>query len=166
MTASFDETVTLDLTVNGEPRHLTVPANRTLASLLREDLGLTGAKLACSRAVCGACTVLIDGAPVAACAQFAFQVDGAAITTIEGLAGPGGTLDPVQQAFKEMSAFQCGYCTAGMILLARALLNENPEPDRATIVDWVSSNICRCTGYQMIVEAVERAAAIARERAA
>ncbi|MBL8662598.1 MAG: (2Fe-2S)-binding protein, partial [Candidatus Odyssella sp.] len=134
------------------------------ADLLRDQWGLTGTKIGCDQATCGACTVLVDGAPMAACATFAWQADGASVTTIEGLAA-GGALDPVQEAFKAKSAFQCGYCTPGMILSARALLARNPAPDRAAIRDWLSANVCRCTGYQMIVEAVEDAARRLREGA-
>ncbi len=150
------------LTINGESRRFTVAPNRVLADLIRDDCTLTGTKIGCDQAVCGACTVLVDGVPTASCAIFAWQADGKSVTTIEGLAR-GGALDPVQEAFKANSAFQCGYCTPGMILLAKALLAENPEPDRATIRSWLSANICRCTGYQMIVEAVEDAARRLRE---
>jgi carbon-monoxide dehydrogenase small subunit len=134
-----------------------------LADLLRDDLALTGTKVACDQAVCGACTVLIDGVPTAACATFAWQAEGRRVLTIEGLARD-GRLDPVQQAFKAKSAFQCGYCTPGMIMLAKGLLDRNSTPDRATIKAWLQANICRCTGYQMIVEAVEDAARLMREQ--
>jgi aerobic carbon-monoxide dehydrogenase small subunit len=144
--------------VNGTAHVLDVPTSLVLADLLREELGLTGTKVACDQAVCGACTVLVDGRPVAACSTFAFQVDGRAVLTIEGLRRADGTPSPVQQAFAERSAFQCGYCTSGMILLATALLAARPLPDRATVVGWLGANVCRCTGYQMIVEAVEDAA--------
>jgi carbon-monoxide dehydrogenase small subunit len=144
--------------VNGTAHRLEVPTSLMLVDLLRDELGLTGTRVACDQAVCGACTVLVDGRPAAACSTFAFQVDGRSVVTIEGLRAPDGTLDPVQQAFVEASAFQCGYCTGGMILLTRALLAAHPRPDRETIVRWLGANICRCTGYQMIVEAVEQAA--------
>jgi carbon-monoxide dehydrogenase small subunit len=150
--------VALRIEVNGSPHTVEVPTHLMLVDLLRDRLGLMGTRLACDQAVCGACTVLVDGAPVAACSTFAFQVDGRAVLTIEGLRGPDGRLDPVQQAFVERSAFQCGYCTSGMILLTKALLAAHPRPDRATIVRWLGANVCRCTGYQMIVEAVEDAA--------
>jgi carbon-monoxide dehydrogenase small subunit len=150
--------VALRIEVNGSPHTVDVPTHLMLVDLLRDRLGLMGTRLACDQAVCGACTVLVDGAPVAACSTFAFQVDGRAVLTIEGLRGGDGRLDPVQQAFVERSAFQCGYCTSGMILLTKALLAAHSRPDRATIVRWLGANVCRCTGYQMIVEAVEDAA--------
>jgi len=150
--------VAVRVAVNGTAHAVEVPAHLMLADLLRDRLGLTGTRVACDQAVCGACTVLVDGAPVAACSTFAFQVDGRSVLTIEGLGGPDGRLDPVQQAFVERSAFQCGYCTSGMILLTKALLAADPRPDRATIVRWLGANVCRCTGYQMIVEAIEDAA--------
>jgi carbon-monoxide dehydrogenase small subunit len=146
--------------LNGERRNSIVAGNTLLIDYLREIEQLKGAKIGCSRGVCGSCTVLIDGIPVAACSKFAFQIDGAAITTIEGLT-KGSILDPVQQAFVENAAFQCGYCTPGMILIANALLERNPNPDRDTIIDWISSNICRCTGYAQIITAVEDAARLA-----
>lgn len=150
-------TQTVALRVNGKPWRGDIPAETMLSDVLRDDLRLTGAKIGCDQAVCGACTVLVDGAPVAACSTFAFMADGAAVETIEGQASD-GALSAVQAAFKGNSAFQCGYCTPGFILLATALLRENPAPDRATIREWLSANICRCTGYQMIIEAVETAA--------
>jgi aerobic carbon-monoxide dehydrogenase small subunit len=149
--------VTLRFTLNGKPVEREIPANRLLADLLRDDLGCTGAKVGCSRGVCGACTALIDGQPIATCSTFAFQVDGCNVTSIEGMARD-GALHPIQQAFVDHAAFQCGYCTAGMILLTKALLAHEPNPDRDTIVEWISSNICRCTGYASIVEAVQDAA--------
>jgi carbon-monoxide dehydrogenase small subunit len=158
------ELIPIALTLNGRALRTSVSPATMLADLLRDQCGLTGTKIGCDQATCGACTVLVNGAPMASCATFAWQVDGVAVTTIEGLAA-NGTLDPVQEAFKAKSAFQCGYCTPGMILAARALLNENPAPDRAMIRDWLSANVCRCTGYQMIIEAVEDAARRVREAA-
>ncbi|MFO0987230.1 MAG: (2Fe-2S)-binding protein [Alphaproteobacteria bacterium] len=158
------EPIAIALTLNGRALRASVAPQMLLADLLRDQWGLTGTKIGCDQATCGACTVLVDGAPMAACATFAWQADGAAVTTIEGLAA-GGALDPVQEAFKAKSAFQCGYCTPGMILSAKALLARNPAPDRAAIRDWLSANVCRCTGYQMIVEAVEDAARRLREGA-
>jgi aerobic carbon-monoxide dehydrogenase small subunit len=151
------ETLRVRFKVNGRGFDRVVPANRVLADVLRDDLALTGTKIGCDQGVCGACTVLADGRPIAACATFAWQVDGARIATIEGL-GKDGALDPVQAAFKERSAFQCGYCTPGLILSVKALLARQPKPDRATIQDWLGANICRCTGYLMLIEAVEDAA--------
>ncbi len=156
------EPIAIALTLNGRVLRASVAPQMLLADLLRDQWGLTGTKIGCDQATCGACTVLVDGAPMAACATFAWQADGAAVTTIEGLAA-GSALDPVQEAFKARSAFQCGYCTPGMILSAKALLARNPAPDRAAIRDWLSANVCRCTGYQMIVEAVEDAARRLRE---
>jgi carbon-monoxide dehydrogenase small subunit len=149
--------VRLSFTLNGKRVERDAPTNRTLADLLRDDLGCTGTKVGCGRGACGACTALVDGRPVATCSAFAFQVDGCDVTSIEGLARD-GALHPIQQAFVDHAAFQCGYCTAGMVLLTKALLDHEPNPDRETIVEWVSSNICRCTGYALIVEAVQDAA--------
>lgn len=149
--------VPLRFSLNGQTIERSVPANRLLADLLRDDLGCTGTKVGCSRGVCGACTTLVDGRPVASCSTFAFQVDGCALISIEGLAQD-GVLDVVQQAFVDHAAFQCGYCTAGMILLTKALLAQHPAPGRETIVEWLSANVCRCTGYALIIEAVEDAA--------
>lgn len=147
----------ITLTVNGLPRTLEVAPEEVLADLLRDRLGLTGCRIGCDQGVCGACTVLADGVPVAACSAFAFALDGAAITTIEGLSD--GALHPVQQAFAVTGAVQCGYCTAGMILSTVALLARHPAPDEATIRAWLGSNLCRCTGYARILEAVQAAAA-------
>jgi len=159
---SAPETIPITLTLNGRALRASVAPATMLADLLRDHCGLTGTKIGCDQATCGACTVLVSGAPTASCATFAWQTDGAAVTTIEGLAA-NGALDPVQEAFKAKSAFQCGYCTPGMILAAKALLAQHPSPDRAAIRDWMSANVCRCTGYQMIVEAVEDAARRMRE---
>jgi carbon-monoxide dehydrogenase small subunit len=149
--------IAIDFEINGEGRYDIVAPHIMLVDYLRDTLQLKGARIGCSRGVCGACTVLIDGKPVAACSVFAFQIDGARVTTVEGLAA-GGKLDPVQQAFVENAAFQCGYCTAGFILLVKAMLAQDPAPTRETIVDWLSSNVCRCTGYAQIISAVEDAA--------
>lgn len=158
MSALKHDTLPLRLTVNGAAWQGEAPVTLMLADLLRDDLRLTGVKIACDQAVCGACTVLVDGVPIAACSTFAFMADGAAVETVEGLADS-GELNAVQAAFKHNSAFQCGYCTPGLVILATALLRDNPAPDRATIREWLSANICRCTGYQMVIEAVEDAAA-------
>ena len=151
------DTVEIAVTINGRGHRLVVSPRRVLAYVLREDLQLLGCKIGCDQAVCGACTVLVDDVPVTACTTFAFELDGKAVTTIEGLA-EGGRLDPVQRAFLEHGAFQCGFCTPGMILSVKALLARHPEPDEALIRQWLNANICRCTGYQMIVEAVRAAA--------
>lgn len=146
----------VELVLNGLPRVCPVPVERTAVDMLRDDMGLKGARIGCSRGVCGACVALVDGTPVATCSMFAFQLQGTEVTTIEGLALD-GKLHRVQQAFIDCGAFQCGYCTSGMILLVKAMLDANPSPDRATIVEWLSSNVCRCTGYAQIIDAVERA---------
>jgi carbon-monoxide dehydrogenase small subunit len=151
------DTVEIAVTINGRVHRLAVSPRRVLADVLREDLQLLGCKIGCDQAVCGACTVLVDEMPATACTTFAFEVDGKAVTTIEGLS-EGDTPDPVPRAFLEHGAFQCGFCTPGMILSVKALLARHPEPDEALIRQWLNANICRCTGYQMIVEAVLAAA--------
>jgi carbon-monoxide dehydrogenase small subunit len=143
--------------VNGERVRLDVEPRRTLADALRDDLGLTGTHLGCEHGVCGACTVLLDGAPVRACLLFAVQAEGCSVTTVEGLAGAGGELHPLQAAFVTHHGLQCGFCTPGMLMSALHLLETNPRPDRQTIRAEMSGNICRCTGYQGIVDAVEAA---------
>jgi len=160
----MSEPIAISLTLNGRALRATVAPNRVLADLIRQDQALTGTKIGCDQGTCGACTVLVDGIVTASCSTFAWQVDGKMVTTIEGVA-TNGALDPVQESFKSRSAFQCGYCTPGMILLAKALLAADPNPSRATIRDWISANVCRCTGYQMIIEAVEDAAQRVREGA-
>lgn len=149
--------VPVDFVLNGEWQHVEVPTSTVLLSLLRKEFGLTGVRGSCERGVCGACTVLLDGSPAASCSVFVFDVDGAAIETIEGQQ-EGEGLGPVQQAFAERGGFQCGYCTPGMIMLATALLRGEGKPDREEIRRWIGSNICRCTGYEMIMESVEEAA--------
>ena len=148
--------INISFTLNGEAISASVPAELVLAEYLRERLGLTGLKISCASGVCGSCTVLADGEPVTACSQFAYSLDGKDVLTIEGLSRS-DTLSKVQQAFMDHSAFQCGYCTPGMILLATALLEKNPNPTGREIQSWMSANICRCTGYKMIIEAVEQA---------
>ncbi len=147
----------LSFSVNGATRQVVVADEQTLVDMLRDQFGLTGCKVGCDQAVCGACTVLVDGVPVAACSCFAFMVEGAAIETIEGLASP-GRLDPVQQAFLECGAVQCGFCTAGMIMSISALLRREPDPDDATVSHWLEAHVCRCTGYAAILKAVRLAA--------
>lgn len=150
-------------TLNGRDTTDTVPSSRTLLDQLREAHGCRGVRGSCERGVCGACTVLVDDAPVASCATFLFDVDGARVETVEGLAGADGALSPQQQAFAECGGFQCGFCTSGMLMLTTGLLRANPSPQRAEIREWISSNTCRCTGYEMIFESVERAAALTAE---
>ncbi len=145
------------LKINGEERTLSVPPSRTLMAALRDDLALTGTKNACNQGVCGACTVLLDGVPVNACLTLAVNVAGREITTVEGL-GEGGELSTVQQAFVDAGAIQCGYCMSGMIVSATALLAENPNPGRDEIRQALSGNLCRCSGYVRVVDAVRLAA--------
>jgi carbon-monoxide dehydrogenase small subunit len=149
--------IAIVVTVNGRIHRLSVAPQRVAADLLREDLQLAGCKIGCDQAVCGTCTVLADGAPTTACTTFAFELDGKQVTTIEGLA-EGSALHPVQRAFLDCGAFQCGFCTPGMILSVAALLARHPDPDEALIRQWLNANICRCTGYRMIIEAVQAAA--------
>ena len=146
------------LTVNGVPHTRDIPASRLLVDFLRYDLGLTGTKEGCSVGVCGACTVLVDGEMAASCIALAASLDGAEITTIEGLA-QAGRLHPVQQAFIDYGGFQCGICTPGQIMAAKALLEFNPQPTESEIREWMMGNLCRCTGYYKIVESVVQAAA-------
>lgn len=149
---------TINLTVNGKAYSLDVTANVRLVDLLRDTLGLTGTKEGCGVGECGACTVIMNGQTVNSCLVLAGQAEGADITTIEGIHGPNGLLHPIQQAFIEKGAVQCGYCTPGMVLSAKALLDQNPDPTVEEIKEGISGNLCRCTGYQQIIEAVEDAA--------
>ncbi len=146
----------ITLVVNGQQCEIAVLPHRTLLQVLREDLGLTGAKHGCGLGECGACTVLVDGVPVNSCLMLAVQAHGCEVTTIEGLASD-GRLHPLQEAFVEHGAIQCGFCTPGMILSAKALLEKNHSPTEAEIRGAISGNLCRCTGYQKIVEAIESA---------
>ena len=146
------------LVVNGERHAIRVEARRTLADAIREDCGLTGTHLGCEHGVCGACTVLLDGRPVRACLMFAVQADGHAVRTGEGLAD-GAALSPLQQAFIDNHALQCGYCTPGFLMLGTAILEQDPGIGEADLVDLLSSNLCRCTGYANIVKAVRAAGA-------
>ena len=141
------------LTVNGAPVEAAIEARLTLADLLRDELGLTGTHLGCEHGVCGACTVLLDGEAVRSCLVLAVQAEGRAVRTVEGLAD-GDQLGPVQQAFWEAHGFQCGFCTPGFVMTTVALLEENPTADEAEIREALSGNICRCTGYQSIVDGV------------
>lgn len=147
----------IELKVNGELFKVEVEPRRTLLEVLRENLGLTGTKEACNKGDCGACTVLIDGKPVLSCLTLAIEVQGKDILTIEGLA-KGYELHPIQQAFVDHGAIQCGFCTPGMIMSAKALLDKNPNPTEGEIRDGISGNICRCTGYLKIVEAIQEVA--------
>ncbi len=146
----------LNLTVNGKAEELLIDPHKTLLQVIREDLGLTGAKHGCGVGDCGSCTVLLDGQPINSCLVLAMQADGREVTTIEGLARD-GELHPVQDAFIDHGAIQCGFCSPGMILTSKALLDENPKPSSQEIRQAISGNLCRCTGYQKIVEAVEDA---------
>ncbi len=150
------------LKVNGADHDLEVPARRMLVDCLRYDLGLTGTKEGCSVGVCGACTVLVDGQMVASCITLAVTADGADITTVEGLAQD-GKLHPVQQAFIDHGGFQCGICTPGQVITAKALLDDNPDPTEEEIKDWMMGNLCRCTGYYGILESVKNAARTSQE---
>jgi len=147
----------LKIDVNGQQRSVIASDSVTLLEVLRNDLSMTGTKHGCDLGECGACTVLVDGQPVLACLTLARQVEGQRITTIEGLAS-GSTPDPLQTAFAELGAAQCGYCTPGMLVSARALINENPAPTVIEINEALSGNLCRCTGYIKIIEAVQLAA--------
>jgi len=151
------ERVVLTLDVNGEARQLLVPSHKTLLEVLREDMQLTGTKHGCELGECGTCTVLIDGKPQLSCLLLPIQLEGRAITTIEGMAN-GSDLHPLQVAFAELGAAQCGYCTPGILLAARSLLEENPRPARDEIREALAGNLCRCTGYTKILQAVELAA--------
>ena len=147
----------IELKINGKSYSLSMPPQRTLLEVLREDLGLTGTKEGCSEGECGVCTVLLDGVPVRSCLLLAVDVRGRKITTIEGLVKE-GELHPIQKSFIEHGAIQCGFCTPGMILSAKALLDEKPSPTEKEIRIALSGNLCRCTGYQKIFKAVQAAA--------
>jgi carbon-monoxide dehydrogenase small subunit len=153
--------VTVKLSVNGQVREASVEPRLTLADFLREECRLTGTHLGCEHGVCGACTVLVDGAAVRACLVFAVQVDGAQVTTVEGLASPEGELSAVQAAFRDCHGLQCGFCTPGFVVSVTAFLRDHPNPTDREMRDALSGNLCRCTGYQGIFEAVRRAAGAA-----
>lgn len=158
------DTRRISLTVNGRRHDGDAPVRMHLGDFLRLRLGLTGTHLGCEHGACGACTVLLEGEAIRSCLMLAVQADGRSITTIEGLADPDGTLHPLQQAFAEKHGLQCGYCTPGMLTTLAAYLAENPEPTEAGVRDAISGNICRCTGYQPIVEAALLAAARMRQQ--
>lgn len=149
--------VPIALTVNGAARDGAAEARKTLADFLREDLGLTGTHLGCEHGVCGACTVLVDGEPVRSCLMLAVQATGASVTTIEGLAAD-GAMNPLQRALRDNHSFQCGFCTPGFAMQITALLAEKPSPTEAEIREALSGNLCRCTGYESIVNGVLQAA--------
>jgi len=150
--------VQLQLKVNGMAYKMEVEPRRTLLELIREDLELTGTKEGCGLGECGTCTVLLDGRPIKSCITLAVQANGREVTTIEGVEGADGTLHPIQQAFIDHGAIQCGFCTPGMVLSAKALLDENPRPTEMEVKQAIAGNLCRCTGYQKIVEAILSAA--------
>jgi len=145
----------ITLTVNGVKRELFVSSNELLLNVLREHLELTGAKYGCGIGECGSCTVLLDGEPVLACLTLAMAVDGSDVVTIEGISGSDGSLHPVQESFLNHGAVQCGFCTPGMILTGKALLDENPQPTEEEIREYIRGNLCRCTGYTQIVKALK-----------
>jgi len=151
--------VPVTIEVNGERRRVFVEPRKTLADTLREDCGLTGTHLGCEHGVCGACTVLLDGVAVRSCLLFAVQVEGAEVTTIEGLSPSDGSLSPVQEAFRQCHGLQCGFCTPGFIVSATAFLRDNPHPTESELREGLSGNLCRCTGYQGILAAVRQASA-------
>ena len=148
----------IELRVNGELFKTQIEPRRTLLEVLRENLGLTGTKESCNKGDCGACTVLVDGKPVLSCLTLAIEIQGKDILTVEGLAGEDGVLHPIQQAFVDHGALQCGFCAPGMIMSAKALLDRNPKPTEEEIKEGISGNLCRCTGYITIIEAIDAAA--------
>jgi carbon-monoxide dehydrogenase small subunit len=168
-----EEDLQISVEVNGKKYERTVPARLLLSDFVRHELGLTGTHVGCEHGVCGACTVLVEGEAVRACLLFAVQVDGQRLSTVEGLAGEGGGLHPLQHAFREAHALQCGFCTPGFLMSLIPFLEANPQPSDEEIRDALSGNLCRCTGYQNIIEAVKgfvtdqgRAASAAGQRPA
>jgi len=155
------EEVNVTLTVNGKEHNIKVPSDERLLDTLRDRLHLTGVKEGCSIGECGACTVVLDGKAVNSCMVYTFQLDGSEVLTVEGLEID-GQLDPLQEAFIDHQAVQCGFCTPGMLMSAKALLNEKPDPDREEIKTAIEGNLCRCTGYQQIIEAIESVVKIDR----
>ena len=156
---SETQTLPVTMTINGKKVQRFVEPRTLLIHFLREDLNLTGAHIGCETSHCGACTVEIDGQSVKSCTMFAVQADGAALTTVEGLAHADGTLHALQEGFRQMHGLQCGYCTPGMLMRAKVLLSENPDPTEEEIRFGIAGNLCRCTGYQNIVKAIQYAAA-------
>ncbi len=161
-TTNVGDSLGVVLTINGKRHMLEVEPRRSLSDVIREDVGLTGTHLGCEHGVCGACTVLVDGQPARSCLMLAVQADETEITTIEGLAD-GDELHPIQQAMHESHGFQCGFCTPGFLMSTVALLSENPQPNRSEIRAELSGNLCRCTGYQSIVDGVETAVSLLNE---
>jgi carbon-monoxide dehydrogenase small subunit len=149
--------IPISLTVNGLPVDAAVPGRMLLADFLRDELGLTGTHVGCGHGTCGSCTILVDGEAVRSCLQFAVQVDGCVITTVEGVS-PDGRLTPVQQAFQDNHGMQCGFCTPGFVCSLTGLLAKDPAPSEETIVDTLNGHLCRCTGYQNILKAARQAA--------
>ncbi len=149
--------VSVRFRLNGQQHTVQVPSQELLIDLIRDRLGLTGTKRSCDMEICGSCTVLVNGKAASSCSLFAFDVDGKDVLTIEGLAPEGG-LHPIQEAFIQYGGFQCGFCTPGMILLAKSLLDENQAPTEEEVREYMDANLCRCTGYQMIIESVTAAA--------
>ena len=156
-------TTPVTFTINGQPVDTAVEARRTLSDVIREDVGLTGTHLGCEHGVCGACTVLIDGQPARSCLMLAVQANDTEVTTIEGLAN-GDDLHPIQQAMQDAHGFQCAFCAPGFLMSTLALLEENPEPTREQIREELSGNLCRCTGYESIVNGVETAVVLMKEQ--
>lgn len=152
-----ESTLRIRTTINGEPAEIEIDANLTLAELIRDRLGLMGLKVSCGMQICGACTVLLDDRSVSSCTVLAAEADSRSVRTIEGL-GDERALSPIQAAFVERGALQCGYCTPGFLMAATELLEHDPDPSEATVRRWLSGNICRCTGYRSIIEAVLDAA--------
>lgn len=154
--------VTIDVTVNGRKFRRQVEPRMLLVEFIREEIGLTGTHIGCDTSYCGACTVQLNGAPVKSCTMFAVQADGCEVLTVEGLEKD-GQLHPLQKSFSEHHGLQCGFCTPGMLMATHALLEENPHPDRYAIKKAIAGNVCRCTGYQNIIKAVEAVAASSKE---
>jgi aerobic-type carbon monoxide dehydrogenase small subunit (CoxS/CutS family) len=166
-TSGLDDVQLISLEVNGTSHEVIAPARRTLVDVLRHDLRLTGTHVGCEHGICGACTVLVDGRPARACLMFAAQAEGARITTVESLADPGsGELSDLQRAFTEHHGLQCGFCTPGFLMLAEGFLAERPEANREEIREVVAANLCRCTGYQTIIEAIDACATARRAQRA
>ena len=156
------ETIELELSVNARKQALRIEPRETLGEVLRDRLSLTGTKISCDAQVCGACTVLVDGLAVSACTYLAADAQGREVRTVEGLATD-GVLSPIQQSFIDHAGFQCGFCTPGMLMAATALLEEDPNPTREAVIHGLEGNLCRCTGYAQIIDAVMAAAAAARD---